>query len=379
MLCKEKSMFINRLTDKGDYLPTLANKIHQSNHPLFLYGAGKCADVLYQLFTIYNQKNDVVQQVKFNEIVVSVLPKNQILFHGQQVKEFDEAAKEYQDFDVIIGVQVGLEQVLDKLKNNPKVRNIFFYDSTLRGCEDLLCHFSRKFLKQNDTELTLLYNELEDELSQKTMIAFFNQHLTGNCEYVDEVFISEHKRYFPDFIELRNDEVFIDCGAYIGDTATAFFEETRNIKYKDIFSFEPDTRNFEQLCQLKSSIPNLNCFNKGTWNEETTLRFSDSGSIGSAISSDGDIQIEVDTIDNILNGQSATYIKMDIEGAELPSLMGAENTIRNYKPKLAISVYHKYDDLLTIPKYIKSLNSEYKFYLRVYYKPYFNDLVLYAV
>ena len=70
---------------------------------------------------------------------------------------------------------------------------------------------------------------------------------------------------------------------------------------------------------------------------------------------------------------------MDIEGAELPSLKGAENTIRHYKPKLAISVYHKYDDLFTIPKYIKSLNNEYKFYLRAHYKPYFNDLVLYAI
>ena len=97
------------------------------------------------------------------------------------------------------------------------------------------------------------------------------------------------------------------------------------------------------------------------------------------VSQNGDIQIEVDTIDNILNGQEATYIKMDVEGAELLSLMGAEETIRKYKPKLAICVYHRFDDLLTIPKYIKSLSSEYKFYLRAHDKPYFFDLVLYAI
>jgi hypothetical protein len=118
---------------------------------------------------------------------------------------------------------------------------------------------------------------------------------------------------------------------------------------------------------------------KGTWNEKTILKFSENGTVGSVISSEGAIQIEVDTIDNVLSGEGATYIKMDIEGAELPSLIGAKETIRNYKPKLAISVYHKHDDLLTIPKYIKSVNSSYKFYLRVHYKPYFNDLVLYAI
>ena len=365
--------FISLLTSEESYLHKLANDIRKSNLPLFLYGAGKSADILYQL---------AIGKIKFDEIVVTTVPENkEIFFYGQKVKEFDQIEKMYQNFNVIIGIHVGIEQVLDKLKDNSKIQNIFFYDTTIRGCEDLPCNFSRNYLLENNTELTLLYEKLEDELSQKTMIAFFNQHLTGNCEYVNEVFVSDSKQYFPYFIKLQKDEIFIDCGGYTGDTAIAFFKETQaqGIKYKNIFSFEPDTKNFEQLSKLKLSIPNLICLNKGTWNEKTILKFSNAGTIGSAISSDGDIQIEVDTIDNVLNGQRATYIKMDIEGAELPSLIGAKNTICNYKPKLAISVYHKYNDLLTIPKYIKHLNNEYKFYLRVYYKPYFYELVLYAI
>ena len=208
------------------------------------------------------------------------------------------------------------------------------------------------------------------------MLAFFNQHLTGNCEYVDEVFVGN--QYFIDSVKLSDDEVFVDCGAYTGDTVNAFICET-NMKYKHIYSFEPDTHNFKELTKLQSNLSRFTCINKGTWNEKTILKFINSGSMGSLISQNGDTHIEVDTIDNILNGQAATYIKMDIEGAELPSLIGAEKTIRNYKPKLAISVYHRHDDLLTIPHYIKSLNNEYKFYLRAHYKPYFNDMVLYAV
>lgn len=70
------------------------------------------------------------------------------------------------------------------------------------------------------------------------------------------------------------------------------------------------------------------------------------------------------TVDDALCGIDVTYIKMDIEGAELNALIGAENTIIKCKPKLAICVYHKTSDFWKIPQYIKSLNSEYKLYLR---------------
>jgi hypothetical protein len=72
------------------------------------------------------------------------------------------------------------------------------------------------------------------------------------------------------------------------------------------------------------------------------------------------------------------FIKMDIEGSELNALQGAQNTIRKYKPILAICVYHKKNDLLTIPAYIHSICPEYKFYLRAHSK-YSQELVLYAV
>ena len=71
-------------------------------------------------------------------------------------------------------------------------------------------------------------------------------------------------------------------------------------------------------------------------------------------------------------------IKMDIEGAELDALYGAKNTIRKYKPLLAICVYHKREDMLTIPQYIKSIVPEYRFFLRAYEKT-ATELVLYAV
>ncbi|WP_207131900.1 FkbM family methyltransferase [Clostridium botulinum] len=88
--------------------------------------------------------------------------------------------------------------------------------------------------------------------------------------------------------------------------------------------------------------------------------------------------MEVTSIDEFLQGKEVTFIKMDIEGAELEALKGAENTIKRYKPKLAICTYHKPMDIVNIPIYLKSIVPEYNIYLRHYsYGPL--DTVCYAV
>ena len=69
---------------------------------------------------------------------------------------------------------------------------------------------------------------------------------------------------------------------------------------------------------------------------------------------------------------------MDVEGAELESLKGAQKVIKRDKPKLAVCIYHKPEDILTLPLFIKKLVPEYKFYLRSYSNA-DNEMVLYAI
>ena len=106
-------------------------------------------------------------------------------------------------------------------------------------------------------------------------------------------------------------------------------------------------------------------FEKGLYDSITTLPFCDGNEVLSGKIGDDDANSKIHTIDidSVINGK-VTFIKMDIEGAELNALKGAEKTIIRNKPKLAICIYHKPEDMWQIPRYIDSLVPEYKFYIR---------------
>ena len=172
----------------------------------------------------------------------------------------------------------------------------------------------------------------------------------------------------------------MDCGAFNGDTVEKFIDWSGG-NYSKIFAVEADPVNFAALEKFISekNYKNILAVNCGAWNEKTTLTFSDTNKTNAAVSAEGKIKIAADTIDNITGGEKIKFIKMDIEGAELPALQGAAETIKKFKPTLAICAYHKAADLITLPQFIKSLNPDYKFYLRKHTLASDTELVLYAI
>lgn len=186
--------------------------------------------------------------------------------------------------------------------------------------------------------------------------------------------------YFEnEILKPEKDEVFIDAGAFCGETAEEFASWCPS--YKKIYSFEPDKVNFEKLSAnvVKKKIRDIVPINAGLWSEDKTLyvaRGGDDGT-GSRVKDTGTDEVRVVSLDNLLTGEKATYIKMDIEGSEKEALEGARYTIRKYKPKLAICLYHKPEDIITLPQYILELVPEYKFKIR-HYTTYTYDTILYA-
>ncbi|WP_051685584.1 FkbM family methyltransferase [Clostridium sp. KNHs205] len=187
------------------------------------------------------------------------------------------------------------------------------------------------------------------------------------------------QQYFDkSLISYNDNEVFVDCGALDLQTCENFVGNC-NKKIKTIYAFEPDEENIK-ICKEKRIAKNLEVeiLPYGVWSSDGELFFKAVGAGTSRIDVEGNEKIEVRRIDSLLIDQPISFIKMDIEGAEQEALKGAEQVIKKYKPKLAISVYHKPEDFLTIPKIIHDYVPEYKLYLR-HYSIYSVETVLYAV
>lgn len=175
-------------------------------------------------------------------------------------------------------------------------------------------------------------------------------------------------------------EIFVDGGCYDALNACEFkkwCENSGGVEELFVYAWEPDPQS-KNVCKEKLDIHQIQytLINKGLWSSKDTLHF-ESDKKSSAISKNGTITIEVDSIDNIIN-QPVTYIKLDVEGSEYEALLGAEGTIKKYKPKLAVCVYHKSEDIWELPLLIHKFNPDYKFYLR-HYSFADNETVLYAI
>lgn len=128
-----------------------------------------------------------------------------------------------------------------------------------------------------------------------------------------------------------------------------------------------------------NNIHNIELVAKGAYSSNGTVRFKSLAENGSSnISISGELSIDTITIDTMLAGGEATYIKMDIEGSEMEALLGAKNTIEKYRPNMAICLYHKESDLWEIPYYILKTYPDYKLYIR-HYSFTTNETVLYAI
>lgn len=177
---------------------------------------------------------------------------------------------------------------------------------------------------------------------------------------------------------------FIDVGCYDGYSSIRYlqhYQEKGNLQPPKILAFEPVlsmiSRIEENLSTHKDQV-DFQVIPFGCWDTVGTVSFHVNESGMFFPSEDGEIETNCTTIDAILKGDVADFIKMDIEGSEYRALIGAEQTIRKYKPQLAISIYHKPEDIVQLPELILRYNPSYRLFMR-HYTTKSDDTVLYAV
>jgi len=224
-----------------------------------------------------------------------------------------------------------------------------------------------------------VYGLWEDDESRITYITQLKWRMLDDFDALPAC--SPETQYFPtSIVELADDEVFVDCGAYNGDTIKEFLETTKN-NFNSIHAFEPDPLNF---CDLSNYTKDLTVKEriflrqKAVGSQIEKLKFSATGTASSIVDTNGNIEIESIPLDSILKEMKPTFIKMDIEGKEIDALIGAKNNIQRVCPTLAICVYHKQNDLWKIPLLIKSYSNDYRFFLRAHQEDGW-DVVCYAI
>lgn len=189
------------------------------------------------------------------------------------------------------------------------------------------------------------------------------------------------EQYFDaDIMTPQQGETLIDGGCLDCGTDEVFIKWCSG-DYHKIYAFEPDRKNYEGCIKAskRNGIRNIEILNKGLWDCATELPFMEVGDSGSKISGEtGNKVISTVKVDDIVGNDRVSLIKLDVEGAELKALRGAEQTIRRCRPRLAICVYHKPEDILEIPEYVLSLHSDYKIFIRHYSMTHF-ETVMYAI
>ncbi|MEQ9021890.1 MAG: FkbM family methyltransferase, partial [Pseudomonadales bacterium] len=268
-------------------------------------------------------------------------------FLGKPVLSLDEVP----DNGIVVSTVVGILPLTVALKLSERnIRHIDYFafrrysGLTLEPVlfwDEFITDYSR-----HQEKYEKVYCCLKDQQSRTIYENLINFRLSGDLSYMDGFEDRQHQQYFEDFLNLKNQgEVFLDVGCFDGLTSLEFIK--RCPEYAGIHIFEPEPGNLKVVRKNLADYPRIVFHDCGLSDHSQTLRFSADGS-SSRVSDQGELQIQVERLDDVIKGPGS-FIKMDIEGAEIEALRGARHTILEHHPKLAICVYHRADDFWKIP------------------------------
>ncbi|MEY3173023.1 MAG: hypothetical protein RLZZ436_936 [Planctomycetota bacterium] len=216
---------------------------------------------------------------------------------------------------------------------------------------------------ENPHEIDLLRKRMADRISLETLDAIVSFRLSADSAHLDHFQERQQEQYFEDFLELRrHGEVFFDVGGFDGENSRRFMELCPD--FSGIQIFEPDPANRRTILARLAEHPRVQLHAHGLGDINGEFRFSSSGSV-SAFCESGDLAVPVKRLDDC-NPGPVSFLKMDIEGGEIPALRGARRTVKKWKPRMAICVYHEPDDLWNIAGEVLAIHSDYSVFLRHY-------------
>lgn len=340
-------------------LSEFKNKLNSElkNKKIVIWGAGVCA----MKFLEKLDGND-----SFIKYYVDVSEEKwNTMVDGCEVKSPDYLWSDL-SIDVVIIATMYLKEVIDELEKKKWDGQVFSAFHMVYREEQLDYHPLEEHLED-------VIGMLCDEKS-KANVQFILEHRKDmNLDYSE---IYEPNQYFVQGIVKKDPyAVFVDGGSYHGETIDEFMVFQNGV-FDKVYAFEMDAQNYAVMCEKKYD-KRVETLRYGLWDEKKDITYT-SEDTSSCISGKGDLIAKCIPLDDVIGNQKISFIKMDIEGAEMKALYGAEKCIKRCKPQLAICIYHKADDIYEITNLIHTWLPKHKLYIR-HHSCTFTETVLYAV
>jgi FkbM family methyltransferase len=232
--------------------------------------------------------------------------------------------------------------------------------------------------EQSIAEVNRLRGSFADDKSRRVFDSMTRGQADGQVWFRD--IYDSHPYFENDVVScLPDGEVLVDAGAYTGEHIAAFGRANRN--FRAAYAFEPFAPHLQAIAGRFAGDSRVKPIGKGLYSANMSLAFDDEIPLGAHVVSPtgrtDEKVIDVVRLDDEVD-DGVTYIKMDIEGAELDALAGCAETIRRNRPRLAICVYHRPSDYFEIPRLVHAMRPDYRLFLRQH-SPFNIDTVLYAV
>ena len=324
----------------------LWTRLKHTKKPIVLYGMGDGGDKIINTLERYG--------IKASGVFSSDGFVRRKTFHSMPLMSYSEAKKQFGDMIVLLAFGTGIKEVLDNIQRISREQELYVPDVPVAGNIVFDCNFA----KANADKLRLVYNSLATENDRFTFESLVRYKLSGKAEYLYRC--ESAKDYAYTLLGLNNNEVYVDCGAFIGDTVAEFRDKV--IGYNFIYAIEPDGRTYKKLCANTEGMKSIRYINAAVSDKTGSTTFFAAGSRGSRQNGIG-VEIPTVSIDDILEGKSASYIKMDVEGMEADAIEGARETIKKCRPKMYLSCYHRSEDLFDIPLRVLSIRNDYKLHI----------------
>ena len=289
-------------------------------------------------------------------------------FHGKRVLSYTEACEKYgcENMIVLLSFASSLPDVLANIYKIADECELYAPDVPVCG-ENLFCS---EFFEENEGKIERVRELLCDEESRRVYDSVIGFKLSGDVKLLRDTHCDFSEVYR--LLGAERFEKIADLGAYNGDTLREIAPFAANLK--EAIAFEPDRRNHKKLSDYAEGEERfkINAIKAAAWSHKDTLLFDGSGNRNSTLFSAGievnrppkTVEVEAESLDDVLGGERVDYVKFDVEGAETEAISGSLETIEKYRPALMISLYHRSEDVFALPLMIHERFPDYKFYIR---------------